>query len=790
MLTFLSKIEDHSIIICPLSKKQILIKEIQKMNPLLHIKFFDKKTLIQHVTFTYDVDALMYLFDHFGYKFTLGEEVLENLCKMQYAKLDFEWIEKNPKINGLMQLYRELDKEKLLDHHPYFPTLFLGKTVYVYGYSTQDVELQQVFEKYDIFPRYLQNECALECTHEVIRYDTMEEEVIHLFIQIGELVKKKVTLDHIYLYTYPSEYQWLITKYAHLHHLIIESTENHYLYDSPMYQFYVSLLQEYSFEEAFDILSNQQKQSINPDDLCKLVDVVNKVIPITKPLQEKIDLCNYLAKKTTLKQIDYAQKIRICDYTSILTEEDYVFIIGFSLGNYPKIYKDTDFYSDEEKSRLGLNTSFRMMQMEEEGIIQFIKRTKHVNLSYKEHNLKNVYYPSLLVRKLGLPIRKSEKKYNRYCLAAAKLETVKAKDLWHNYNIESEIGNSFSNEELEYRLYNHHFKPIEDYDNQKVLNLSYTSIQQYNTCPFSYFVSKVLKIGEYEESFATKLGNLFHHILEVSGKHDIVFSEFQKEIDSLFLTSKERFFANMLLPQVLDVIQLNTTFMQETKYNTLEIEKELTIQIDEKTNLVGRIDKMVIDEEKKCIAIIDYKTNDFTFKKEKCQYGVGMQLPIYAYLLKENYKSYQTTGIYIQNVCLDKKNLKQVDKYQLVGLTIRDLEQFKRFEPKIGNRYDENGKMIKKSQYVKHCALIGDGNTLSKAGFVEKEWLEELETLAKQQVNLANQNIRRGEFAISPIKFIGERNDACRYCKFGDICFVKDEDVRLISLKEKNEDEV
>lgn len=784
MDTILSKIEDHSIMICPSSKKKSITKEMSKVSPLLHLKLIDKKELIDCTYFTYDINALVYLSDNFGYKYELGQEILDNITGIKLENL-----KGNSKLEKMGKIYKLLKENNLLEYHPYFSYLFQNKKVYVYKYSRLDKEINQALINLGITPIYLDNVYNKEYQHYVTKYNTLEDEVIDLFVKIGELIKKGVSLNHIYLYSYPSEYQWLIEKYAHFYHFIIESNTNDYLYDSPIYKTYLSLLSEYDFEEAYQILKEKSKHD-KYDATNKLVDILTSVLTINKTKQEKITLLNFLAKRKPLRKTTYEQEIRICDSSSIITDEDYVFVIGFSLGDYPKIYKDTDFYLDQEKEMLGLNTSKNCTKIDEEALINFMKYTKNLSISYKERHMKNVYYPSLLINMLQMPIKGSEKKFTRYSSKASKMEAVKAKDLLYNYNIDTDISESYSNEELEYRVFDHHFNGLCNYYNNDFLKLSYTSINQYNKCPFFYFISRVLKIGEFEETFSIKLGNLYHHILEDSVDKDILLTDYQEEFDKLFTTPKERFFASTLLPQVLDVIRINRAFQEETKYNRVEAEKELSVKIDDNTTLYGKIDKVMMDEEKKCLAIVDYKTNEFTFKKEKTKCGIDMQLPVYAYLLKENYQDFQNTGMYIQNVCLDKNELKKDNKYKLAGLTVRSLETVKRFEPSIGNRYDENGKLIKKSQYIGQCSLIGDGKELSKVGFVEKELIAELENIAKEQIIHANENIRKGEFPISPVKFIGERNYACSYCKFNDICFVKSEDIHLINLKEKSDDEV
>ena len=169
-----------------------------------------------------------------------------------------------------------------------------------------------------------------------------------------------------------------------------------------------------------------------------------------------------------------------------------------------------------------------------------------------------------------------------------------------------------------------------------------------------------------------------------------------------------------------------------------------------------------------------------------------MQLPIYAYLLKEQYPDYQNIGMYIQNICLDKEELESFDKYSLDGITINDINRIKTIDASLGTLYDDNDELIKYSLYLKHVKLNKD-NTLavSKNYLIDSDTFNDLITTAKEQILKTIENIRQGNFAISPIVFKNERKNVCDYCEFSDICVKTFNDVRYINLSEtEDEDEI
>ena len=231
---------------------------------------------------------------------------------------------------------------------------------------------------------------------------------------------------------------------------------------------------------------------------------------------------------------------------------------------------------------------------------------------------------------------------------------------------------------------------------------------------------------------------------------------------------------------------------ENTLHSNEQVEIEINVDIDSLTKLYGRIDKVMFDDIAKSLIVIDFKTGDFKFNKKKIQYGVEMQLPIYAYLLKEQYPDYQNIGMYIQNICLDKEELESFDKYSLDGITINDINRIKTIDASLGTLYDDNDELIKNSLYLKHVKLNKD-NTLavSKNYLIDSDTFNDLITTAKEQILKTIENIRQGNFAISPIVFKNERKNVCDYCEFSDICVKTFNDVRYINLSEtEDEDEI
>ena len=187
------------------------------------------------------------------------------------------------------------------------------------------------------------------------------------------------------------------------------------------------------------------------------------------------------------------------------------------------------------------------------------------------------------------------------------------------------------------------------------------------------------------------------------------------------------------------------------------------------------MDKTLIDEEDKEIIVVDYKTYDFKFEKNKVPYGLNMQLPLYSILLEEAYKDYKVTGVYIQNILVDKS--KNVDKpYYLNGLTLKDLEVVPHIDEGFAQSSFITGLGTNKSG-------LKDNNFL-----ISKEEYTSLIQETRKQIDLTLQNIREGNFLIAP-KFVSEYDSPCASCEAKDICYKDYKDNVYIKLKKENEKE-
>lgn len=764
--------EDYSYIICPNSIKEKILKDNKN---LLHLKFITKNDLLKNTYFDYDYRAIYYLHQNYGYNFDNAKEILDNLTAISSTK----------KLETLSKIYQDLKEKNLLIFNPYFHLSFANYKVKILGYSYNDIEIKSALDKLNLKYEYLK-ENNQSYHHQLITFKSIDEEVLYTFNKVASLLENGVSLNNIYFYKIPSEYELIIKKLSHFYALPIEGLENIKLYDSPLYKKFTTFLLEEGYQKAYQHLSNETS-SDTLLVLPKLASILIKLSSLKVDKEELLPILNYVAKNTTLKNISYKQSIKICDSLSLLGDKDYIFIFGFSLNNYPSICKDIDFLTDEEKTIVNKNTSSTLNLINKELLSSFITKHKNVFITLNKKLGKIECPPSLLVDELKAETKAGVLDNKRYSLNYAMLETATYKDIYYKYHKVNKYIDEFK-DTLEYKSFSHLFKGVNANKKDKLI-LSYSQLNEYYSCAFMYFVKRILKANIFEEKFELKLGTLFHTILEDSLTKTINLDDYKSLIEETFTTNKELFFVNLLLPQIKDVLNKINRFHSSSKYNLIKGEYEFNYQLDEETTIVGKADKIMIDEENKKAIIVDYKTGKDTFAEWKVKYGLNMQLPLYATLIKDEFPDIELTGMFLQNILADTRETDDASLdqlYLLAGMCVDDSSSFKRLDTTIEYKVDENKKVNNSSQFIKGCKIKKDESI--SGGKSKKEFDNLIETTFTKTKE-AITSIKNQDFTINPK---GEShqldNLPCRYCECFDICFRKSNDVILISQKEGSDD--
>lgn len=194
---------------------------------------------------------------------------------------------------------------------------------------------------------------------------------------------------------------------------------------------------------------------------------------------------------------------------------------------------------------------------------------------------------------------------------------------------------------------------------------------------------------------------------------------------------------------------------------------------------MGIIDKCMYSDDEE-VAIVDYKTGNPDINLFNVAYGIDMQLPIYWYLVKEGnwFKNPKFVGFYLEKILhgelkrdrsRDYESCK-LDNLKLVGYSTNDKVRLEKFDATYEN-----------SEFIKSMRVKNDGEFYHYTKVLSDEILDMLVDYIDKIIEEDITSILEGDFAINP-KQIGMDLVGCKYCKYSDICYMKNEDV--VKLKE------
>ena len=268
-------------------------------------------------------------------------------------------------------------------------------------------------------------------------------------------------------------------------------------------------------------------------------------------------------------------------------------------------------------------------------------------------------------------------------------------------------------------------------------------------------------------------------------KVDFDFEEsFPSLIDSYEFTKKEKIFLSNIKDVLKIVVLRLINEKKNSKISKTYQEKNLLVKIKDDFILTGKVDSILVasNNEFQACQILDYKTGKIDLSTKYYEYGLNLQLPIYAYLISNdsNLKNLKISGIYYLCFNIDTLLYKEDIHYdnkinELItknGQTIDDLDTYLLFEPKLLDYLDS------KAVY----GLSYKDKRLKSKRLISNDESKNYNNLISQIIEYFYKSIKEANFVISPFKEDSNENgkNACKYCNFKDICFKKEKDYRKL----------
>lgn len=743
---------------------------LKKINKLLNIKIITLSELKKNYIYDYDYKSVLYVSNKYNCIPSIARKYIENTYYINNEC-------KSEKIELLTKIKNDLEENNLLIKNNLYRKYLNNKDIVLYNLKYIDKYYLNIIEELSSTNNIITyNEEKETSIKKIYRCNNNEEEISFVCSKICELIKSGIDINNIKLTNVKSDYTYIIRKTFKLFNIPINIKSDESIKSTMIVKKFKELYNE-NISEVMDKISELITNNYEKDIYKSILNVVNKYsdsnyMDVKEILFDDID-------NIKIKSDEFKNAVNIIDFKSdLISDNDYVFLINFNEGIIPINHKDEDYLNDIEKNNLGIDTSFTLNEKETNEVIETIKTTNNLILTYSEYNQNNKIYVSsayssdiLEEEKVNLNFNNSNN-YN-------KLRLLSEKDDNNKYGTLSSdlLTLSAHYKDEPYLTYNNKYKKISNNKLKnylsKGLTLSYSSMNTFYQCSFRYYLDNILKVNKYEERFDAVLGSIFHEVLSkcfINDDYDVIYNYEKLISESTYpFNESEKFFLENLKNELLLIID---TIKEQLKYTSLKqsmYEKEIKIDIssDVKVTFKGFVDKILYDEfnGEKIVVIIDYKTGNPLLNINNSLYGLDMQLPVYIYLIKNEIKNVRIGGFYLQKILSNVSNIqKRKESLKLQGYSNEDIDILE----KVDSSY-ENSCVIKSLRTTQN-------GFYSYSKIINDEQIDTLYNIVESKVKEARDKILNTEFDINP-KEMDDKNIGCKFCKYKDICYMTSSDI-------------
>ena len=787
----IKNLKKNNIIVTPNNIKNKILINLTG-NELINSKYMSIKALTDSVFYTYDKKAIFHVMKKYNVKYEIAKIYLNNLIYIDDITVD------SNKINILKEIKKDLEENNLLIKDDMFINYVkTNNNIIVIGYDyltkleQKTLNILREYADITIIDKEIKN-----YTHDVHSLPTMEDEVEYVAKSISKLLLDGIDINKIKLTNVGDDYFNTIEKIFKLYNIPININNKTNIFSTKIVSEFIN-----NYQSDLSITMEYLKTitDLNNDKNLKIYNTLIKIINDYAWCEDKLEVKDLIINdiiNTNIKDFEYKNAIEITDYKNNIFEDDeYIFMLGFNQNTIPKTYKDEEYITDDLKVNIPLETTNEKNKIEKNMVINNIKSIKNLTITYKQKTAFESFYPSSIIDELGMKVIEEENNvFESYSTLSNKINLTKKLDNLIKYGIlDNTLPILYNNyQDIPYLTYNNNFTGIDKnllkkYLDEK-LKLSYSTMDNYYRCSFRYYLASILKLDIFEEKFTTFIGSLFHHILELALKRDI---DIDEEINKYLvdnekeLNNKEKFFLEKLKKELEFIIK---TIKKQSTYTSLEntlYEDKTYVYKDLEIPVVfsGITDKILYTEKdnKTIMAIIDYKTGNPDIDLRLSKYGIGMQLPIYMYLAKNNKKFNNPVfaGFYLQKILNNEITIDPNKTYEqqkennlkLSGYSTTNKETLSMFD----NTYES-------SLMITSMKTKNDGEFYHYSKVLSESEIDALINNVDEKINEAATNIINAKFDINPkrIGFSKNSNAGCDFCKFKDICFKTDKNYKYL----------
>lgn len=769
-------------------EEDIIIVSNKYIKPILIQKFSNQMRKITFKSFDEVKDDIYTTIDYQMLFHNMKEDTNLEVLRIKLANSYFIQQDSNEPFLHELYLYHQNNHLILDENHLSY---YKSKKVYFVNYYGDDDLINQMLPFLKHYERcFTTNSIDKELT--IFHFENYDDEILEVVNHIAILLNKKVDPAKIVIHKVNKDYLNKLEEYLMIYKIdyIVEGEGS--FFDVDIVKNFFHDLKNYEAMRLNKVLKDYLIDKKDNKIFSKIGKVLEPLIMLDLTINSiTLDLIKDVFIHT-IYQEEVTNAIKIENVLNHIYDDDtHIFIMNFSHGEIAHIYKDDTYLNDKIRKNLKLLTSFDRTQIEEKKILDCIHSYESIHLSYSTYCSSKIYMPSNLIKELA------KKRIVNICDASihiyhivnedmAKMRFFKAYALYRLYQkktFDYLYGYTYFCDDLTKR-YQSDFNATLDYLALPTLfmELSYTKLNDYFSCPFRFYLKYILNIEEkMEDNNSTFVGRMYHFVLEkvvakryidrrtkeeVLENISVYICDFVKN-QTYEIKDKLKFYLNKFSEELKLIVEIIMDFMDHSSFEVLGLEQKLEKQLDDYTVVVGLIDKIL--KYREYYLVIDYKTNPVHPNWYALDVGLDLQLPLYLYLIKANDPNAKIAGSYLQSVFrtsllkYEDKPLSKVMLEQLkyVGYTLQDRDVILAIDT---NALNGSGSLPK--QIVSNKGFY---KNFLKKSFTQTQF-DAIILYVEKLIFEANKKIRKGLFPILPLT--DEKNESvCRYCRLKDLCY-------------------
>ncbi|MFW5793959.1 MAG: PD-(D/E)XK nuclease family protein [Bacillota bacterium] len=746
----LADIKNNALVFSQQQAKDNLLLELKEKNQIIKLHFSNGLNLFNQVKNNYP----FFIYQKFKIKADLAKRILKYL-----PFIDVNKTYNDKKLNQLKTIKAELIKVDIyqdINYNNYPQIISLDKGI-VPKFIKEYDEISAFKPQYNSIP--------------LIKSENQIEQVYSVYEKVVELLETGIDINKIKIVNTLNEDNYQLQKLFFDSKIPFVINKPINLTKYPLYKIFKAKFNKESLTEVKAFLKNNQDK--HPEVVNKIINFFNRYKDSQINANKAIFI--YQLEQVSLTPEKYLNAVEIITTDKInLYQDNHYLFVNYIDEVFPKKTIDNDYLTDKQKHLINYFTTEEINRYELNYYSHLFDSIEHLYL----------FMPVTIIDKT----RKSRLKLNRQIIAKDYKYQAKTKSYlsslnylryaklhynYLNYNLETKdyplLASTYN---PKFKLFNPQFSGINKTTLDKLLiNYSITGakLEALTLCPFQYFLTYLLRLGEDIDNHYLFFGNVIHKALEnlaINANYDYIAlvkntGDFPKDI-----VYKEKLYQEILIDIIEYIYQEVKKLHNASQYQTILTEQSFNFKLNKADRffLKGIIDKVMLDNVKHYFTIIDYKFSDKSFSEKEFNQGLKQQLPFYLFAYAKQ-SDYKPSGIFYRQTSKSRDKVFKKSDNRLNGVYLADTNQMRRFdmtgENILGLSYTKTG--IKKSP-----------RALSENDFQE--------LIKKVEANIlkAAKTIEAGKFFIEPIvsEEINNESISCRYCEFSAICYSKNKRIK------------